>query len=157
MADFNTAVAITLDINHEGGYVDNPLDRGGPTNGGITQTDMPGVDLKTLTYAQKAAYYLEHYWKQYYSQIMPQMIANKLFDMGVLFGVGTAIMLLQQVLGVNADGNFGPASLQAVNFSEPVGLLGQYKARLLTHEVGVGDAHPTDVVFEGGWVRRINS
>src|ERR1700686_393552 len=96
MADFNQAVAKTL--VHEGGYVDNPNDPGGATKYGITQADMPGINIADITTEQAVAYYAEHYWKTLYSQITDQSLAEKLFDMGVLFGVGTAVKLLQIAL-----------------------------------------------------------
>ena len=160
MADFQIAVALTL--KNEGGYVDNPLDPGGATNMGVEQRDLPDIPIRSLTIAQATTYYAQNYWKLYYSQIAAQLIANKLFDMGVLFGVGTAVMLLQQTLaqqvtGIADDGNFGPATLQATNGYNPILLLAQYKVRLHSHEVGVGIAHPTDVIFEAGWSTRIDS
>jgi lysozyme family protein len=155
MADFYQAVQLTL--QHEGGYVNSPNDSGGATNMGIEQRDLPNTPIQTLTTAQATQYYSQNYWKPFDSQITSQPLASKLFDMGVLFGVGTAVALLQQVLGIAADGVFGPATLQSVNAAEPVGLLNLYKVRLHSHEVNVGDAHPTDIVFEKGWSARIDS
>src|SRR5271157_1591973 len=106
MADFETAVLLTL--RNEGGYTDNPADPGGATNMGIEQREMPNIDIKTLTVDQATAFYQETYWKPLYSQIENQSVANKLFDLGVLFGVGTAVIILQSVLGLKMDGIFGP-------------------------------------------------
>ena len=47
MADFNLAVALTL--QHEGGFIDLAADPGGATKYGITQADMPGVQIADLT------------------------------------------------------------------------------------------------------------
>jgi lysozyme family protein len=154
MANFSIAVALTL--QHEGGYVDNPADPGGATNMGITQYDMPGQDIKTLNVAQATAYYLEHYWKPFYSQISNQAIASKLFDLGVLFGVGTAVKVLQGVLSLVQDGNFGPVSLSAVNAAGS-GLLSGYKNALSQHAVNVVASNPREAMFLAGWQRRINS
>jgi lysozyme family protein len=143
---------------HEGGYVDNPADSGGPTNMGITQKDMPGVDLKNLTAAQATEYYQQNYWKPLYSQIVDQLISEKIFDMGVLLGVGTATRALQIALGLNTvDGLFGPDTLERVNRSEPISFLAGYKTSLVAHVVKVVADNPKDRVFFAGWVRRINS
>jgi lysozyme family protein len=156
VADFNTAVAITL--QHEGGYVNNPADPGGATNMGIEQRDLPNIPIQTLTVAQATQYYFQNYWKNFYAQINFNTIASKLFDMGVLFGVQTSVMLLQQALNVTpADGIFGPNTLQSVNSHDPAMVMLAYRARLHEHEIGVGEAHPTDVVFEKGWSNRIDS
>lgn len=154
MADFDVVVKITL--QNEGGYVDNPNDPGGATNMGIEQQDLPDIDIKTLTVDQATAYYAEHYWKPYYGSIESQATANKLFDMGVLFGVGTAVGLLQRALGVSPDGVFGPETLQAVN-EHPSSLLGAYKAQLVNHVQLVVSAKPETREFMNGWIRRINS
>jgi lysozyme family protein len=155
MSDFKQAILLTL--QHEGGWVNNPHDSGGETNMGITQKDMPGQDMKTLTVEQATAYYLENYWKLHYSGINDQSIVNKLFDMGVLFGVGTAVKILQAALNLKTDGSFGPMSLTAVNAAEPISFLIAYKTGLVNRALGVVNAVPSDRIFFAGWVKRINS
>lgn len=154
MADFKISVAKTL--VHEGGYVNNPDDKGGPTNFGITQADMPGVDMRTITPEQATEYYREHYWKDLYSQIESQDVADKLFDMGVLTGIGEAVKLLQRTLRIVADGVFGPGTLTAVNQIGD-GVLEDYKATLRAHYEAIVAAHPVDVEFIDGWENRVNS
>lgn len=158
MADFRTAVLATL--VHEGGYVDNPADRGGPTNYGITQADMPGQDMRTLTEDQAILYYLEHYWKSGYSQIESQAVASKLFDMGVLFGVGTAVRILQLSLaqfGVVSDGVFGPQTLAAVNQADPISLLSIMQESFVTHIFNIAKTDTAQRQFLKGWATRINA
>lgn len=169
MADARTAIMITLDPAHEGGFQDNPQDRanwtGGKigvgqlvgTNGGITTLDMPGVDIKNLTVDQKVNYYLEHYWKPFYSQISNQLVANKLFDMGVLFGVGTAVGLMQRSVDVPVDDSFGPMTLQALNSANAALLLATFKEELHTHAVNVAAANPAEAFALPGWHHRIDS
>lgn len=156
MADFKIAVQKTL--THEGGYVNNPNDSGGPTKYGITQADMPGVDISTITPEQATAYYAEHYWKPLYSQISDQTLAEKLFDMGVLFGVGTAVKMLQismtDVIGLVSDGAFGPNTLAATNEH---GDINSYRIVLLNHAYEVVNRIPKDAEFLQGWVNRIKA
>lgn len=157
MADFNQAVAKTL--VHEGGYVDNPNDPGGATKYGITQADMPGVNIRDITTAQATAYYAEHYWKELYSQITDQLLAEKIFDMGILFGVGTAVKLLQITLvnkvSLVTDGVFGPGTLSAVN--QHANLIPAYRTVLINHCMSVVNSKPETSVFVRGWVSRINA
>jgi lysozyme family protein len=158
MADFKTAIGLTL--QHEGGYVNNPDDSGGETNMGITAKDLPGQNMHDLTVEQATAYYLEHYWKALYSQITDQNLANTLFDMGVLFGVGTAVRVLQEIISrhnVVVDGVFGLRTLDILNTAEPVGFLIAYKTSLVSHALCIVNASPKDRTFFAGWVRRINS
>lgn len=156
MADFQQAVQKTL--VHEGGFTNNPHDKGGPTKYGITQADMPGVNIADITQEQAITYYSEHYWKDLYSQIKDQLMAEKIFDMGVLFGVGTAVKLLQismqHAIAVVSDGNFGPNTLNATN---QIGDLNEYKQVLLAHIVNVVTNNPGDAVFVQGWTNRVNS
>ena len=155
MADPNIAIALTL--KNEGGFVNNPADPGGATNMGITQADMPGVNIADLTVTQAETYYDQHYWKSLYSEIEDQFVANKLFDLGVLFGVGTAVQMMQGVLKLTPDGVFGPATLAAVNEAEPLSLLTAYKTVMVQHAIDIGGAHPQERQFVVGWLRRINS
>jgi lysozyme family protein len=129
---------------------------------GITQADMPGVDIQTITQDQAIAYYAEHYWKTLYSQIDSQDVADKLFDMGVLFGVGTAVVMLQATLCSESavctvDGIFGPNTLAAINAADPFSLLKFYRANLATHVINIITAKPQEQVFMKGWLNRINS
>lgn len=170
MADARTAILITIDPNHEGGYQCSHNDRRNwsgaqigvgelvGTKYGITSQDMPGVSIKDLTPEQAVTYYTGAYWKQFYSQINDQSVANKLFDMGVLFGVVTAIRLLQRAAGINPqDGNFGPHTLAVVNAADPTALLDGFKQLLLNRDALIVAGHPEDAEFKDGWDRRVQS
>jgi lysozyme family protein len=177
MADFNVAVSITLDPQHEGGFQKNPKDKGNWTGGqigvgelrgtnhGISAAEFPNVDIEHLTPAQAAQIYFtapQGYWKAIYAQIQEQIIANKLFDLGVLFGPGIAIEILQKVLqpqfsDVVADKVFGPATLAAVNGSEPTSLLQAYKTAFVARAIIAGANNPAEREDVSDWIRRINS
>lgn len=160
MSDFQIAVQKTL-VN-EGGFVDDPNDPGKATNFGITQADMPGVNMKDITQAQAIAYYAENYWKTLYAQIENQDVANKLFDMGVLFGVGEAVKVLQIVLAtsvpaIEPDADFGPETLAATNEVDANSLLQAYKTAMVTYMLRIVVNKPVLREFTSGWGKRINS
>ena len=165
MADFGIAVALTL--KNEGGYVDDPNDAGGATNMGITQDDLdreygPGTyPIRSLTVAQAEAYYQCAFLAQLSTMsIESQLVASKLFDLGVLFGTGEAVILLQQCLdhfNVVVDGNFGPHTLAAVNEDSELPLLAEYKQKVFAHIQVIVLAHPEDARFETGWENRVMS
>ncbi len=171
MADARTAILITISPDHEGGYQCNHNDRRNwsgaqigvgeliGTKYGITCQDMPGADIKNLTPEQAIVYYSGGtYWKTLYSQINDQGVANKLFDMGVLFGVGTATKLLQKAAGiVPQTGFFGPQTLAAVNAADPAQLLSDFKDLLLNRDELIVANTPADVEFKDGWDRRVES
>ena len=154
MADFNIAVALTL--KNEGGFVDNPADPGGATNMGVEQRDVPGIPIQDLTSAEATSYYQQNYWKTLYSQIDSQDVANKIFDMGVLFGVGEAIQVLQRTLILPADGIFGPVTLSALNQADAA-FLGRYKDKMYQRAQAIAFQNPKEGIFLIGWQRRIQS
>lgn len=157
MADFRTALQKTL--IHEGGFVNNPLDHGGPTKYGITQADMPDRIIADITTEDAAGYYLDRYWKPLFSQITDQLVAEKLFDMGVLFGVKTAVRMLQITmshdLNIVSDGVFGNETLADVNQESM--LLSKYRTTLIQHVVNIVNVNPDQNVFVHGWINRINA
>lgn len=102
---------IILDMmNREGGYVNHPDDRGGPTNYGITlatyQRLYPGStieNLKQLTYSQAYNIYEQEYYikpKIHLLENHSVAVADKVFDCGVNLGHVTAIKFLQESLNV---------------------------------------------------------
>jgi lysozyme family protein len=173
MSDFQSALQKTL--THEGGYQNDPNDSGNWYNGinygtkyGITAADMfhyfPALiatdvnAVRNLTIEQAGTIYAAGYWKDLYSQIVDQSLAEKLFDMGVLMGVVTAVKLLQismqKEISIVTDGDFGPETLADVNAE---GNLADYKSVLLNHAVSIIQNNPKDSGFIRGWIDRINS
>ena len=167
MSDFKVSILKTL--THEGGFQKNQNDHANWSSGvigqgtligtkyGITALDMPGADIEHLTEDQAVAYYSERYWKPLYSQITSQPLADKLFDSGVLFGVGTAVGVLQLTLDITVDHVFGPNTLAAINQTEETSLLSHYKGNLVTHAFNIVTANPAERIFIKGWVDRVNS
>jgi len=131
------------------------------TNMGISAAIFPNVDIKGLTTDQAKSIYWEKYWNPLYAQIENQLVCNKLFDLGILFGQGTAIKKMQEVLapqfGIAVDGHFGPKTLEAINKSDPVSLLVAYKTAFVARSIMIGANNPNDRPFIGDWIRRINS
>lgn len=174
MADFKTSILKTL--VHEGGYANIPADAGGETYRGVSRKNWPNWAGWTVIDSYKSdphfpsvldsdasllnlviEFYREGFWKDLWSQISNQAVADKLFDLGVLFGVHTAVAILQVTLGITHDGLFGPGTLASINQAEPQSLLTSYKANLVTHAFNVATANPQDRIFLKGWSNRINS
>jgi len=59
METFNEIIEVILE--HEGGYVDDPHDRGGETKYGITKRFYPNVDIKNLRNEQAKIIYHQDY------------------------------------------------------------------------------------------------
>ncbi|WP_034912989.1 glycosyl hydrolase 108 family protein [Erwinia sp. 9145] len=120
-------------LGKEGGYVNNPNDKGGPTNWGITQAVARAHgytgDMRNLT-REKALIILEaDYWYgPRFDQVaaLSESIATELTDTGVNMGPAMAAKFLQRSLNVfnnqgklypdiTADGQIGPRTIAALN------------------------------------------
>jgi lysozyme family protein len=120
-------------INREGGYVNIPADRGGPTKYGITeavarQNGYKG-HMKDLPLSLAKDIYRKQYWIQpRFDQVnaISPLVAEELLDTGVNCGVGFARPTLQRALNLlnnqgkggwpdlAVDGIYGPATLRAL-------------------------------------------
>ena len=116
-------LSLPVILEHEGGYVNDPDDRGGATNQGITQktytawlkdNGLKKRDVSRITDAEVADIYRERYWLegQCDSLSTPSDLIH--FDACVNHGPRNAIKILQRSIGVRSDGHFGPKTLAAV-------------------------------------------
>lgn len=119
-------------IEREGGYVDHPADRGGPTRFGITETvaRMHGYAgaMRDFPREQAAAIYERLYWRRPRFDAVDELcprVAAELFDTGANMGPTVAATFLQRALTAlnrNAtdypdlvpDGRIGEATLAAL-------------------------------------------
>lgn len=174
MADFHKALTVVL--QNERGYSNDPLDSGGETFYGISRKNWPtwigwgGIDAKKkagqplvldpqLT-EMVETFYLQNFWNILYDQINSQEIATKLFDLGVNIDIVPAVRLLQKALGYLMagsfviDGRFGSRTLDFVNGADENKLLTELRARAVQYYVLDIVARPDQQRFLLGWVRR---
>jgi lysozyme family protein len=120
-------------IEREGGYVDNPTDKGGPTCFGITQAvaraNGYAGPMRQLPRSEAEAIYRHLYWlRPRLDQVAERSgrIAAELFDTGVNMGPAVAVTFLQRALtalnrnatdypDLTPDGRVGPATLAALD------------------------------------------
>ncbi len=114
-------------LRREGGFVNDPSDRGGPTNHGITQATLsqylrrPATieDVRALTVEQAREIYMRNYYLLPRFDTLPEEIRAQVVDTGVNHGPGTAIKMLQHVINdagiavLDVDGRLGPVSRDA--------------------------------------------
>lgn len=107
-------LAFQRTIGHEGGYVDDPNDRGGETNWGISRRAYPTLNIKALTLADAKDIYRRDYWRLCACDEMPPLTACAVFDLAVNAGRFAAVKDLQLALRLNSDGVLGPHTMAAV-------------------------------------------
>lgn len=158
-------------VKWEGGYANYALDHGGATKYGVTlQTfktfgrDINGdgvinaddVKLMTIDDAKKIA--KKRFWDFFNADnIHNQSIAQIIFDFGWASGIVTAAKQIQKVLGLTPDGQFGPATINAINKANPDTLFAKIKAQRIAFVDAIVANHPDQNVWIKGWKNRINS
>lgn len=118
---FLTAVDILL--NNEGGYANNPNDRGGETNFGISKRSYPDLNIKTLTRDKAIAIYFRDFWIPAHCEDVPRKAAIAHLDCAAICGKFWAIRILQRALRVTSDGIIGPESRGALSRADETQLV----------------------------------
>lgn len=136
MAASNFSSSLKLVLQSEGGNDDDPADHGGRTSRGITQREYdawcaehnwPQGDVWKATQSAIESIYHDEYWNPYCDGF-PVGIDYLYFDMAVNAGPARATKLLQQAVGVAADGRIGPITRLAISAANPVDLINSYSA-----------------------------
>ncbi len=165
-------------LEKEGGYVNHPADRGGPTNWGITERTAREWgytgDMRDLTRSEAWEILEANYWiKPGFDKVakVSLLVAYELCDAGVNVGPAQPSRWLQRWLNVfnlqekryadiAADGIIGRNTLQALNcFLEDRGKEGEtvHIAALNCSQghyyLGVTEARPQNEAFIYGWLR----
>ena len=136
---------------HEGGYANDPRDRGGETRYGISKRAYSAIDIKALTLADAKAIYRRDYWRPVGCEAVPEAVRFDLFDMAVHSGIHAAICTLQRAVGADEDGVVGPVSLAAIQGLAPAVLVARFNGARLTMMTELA----TWQTFGKGWARRI--
>jgi hypothetical protein len=97
-------------------------DHGGETNLGVTKAawaeymgrPIADGEMKALTPDIVKPFYKIRYWDKCKCDSLPTGVDYMVFDLAVNGGVGRGAKMLQTVVGVNADGAIGPATLAAL-------------------------------------------
>lgn len=172
--------ALDLILRNEGGYSNDPCDRGGSTMMGITQGTLNAwrryhpefpEDVRSLTREHVAAIYQRQYWEASGCERVPWPISLILFDMAVNSGNGNAVRGLQRTINrillsrgkptIPEDGGFGPvtdgALREALNIAGllPFGMA--FIAIRREFYQGIAKRNPTQKRFLNGWLNRLAS
>ncbi len=153
--------ALSLVLESEGGWSDNPADPGGATMKGVTlanyrryvKASAGKADLRKITDAEAATVYRRFYWDAVVGAELPDGIDYAVFDFAVNSGPGRAARYLQAVLAVAEDGRIGPATLAAAR-ARPAGAAID---ALCDARLAFLQRLPTWPTFGKGWSARVAS
>ena len=165
-------------IDREGGYVDNPADKGGPTCFGVTEAVARAHGyagpMRQLPRSVAAAIYVRLYWvRPRLDEVAKRSVrlAAELFDTGVNMGPAVAVTFLQRALtalnrngkdypDLTPDGRVGPATLSALDaFFKLRGIAGGQTVLMRALEALQGERYlrlaerrPANEAFLYGWL-----
>lgn len=158
-------------LSFEGGFVNDPLDRGGATNKGVTiatwrsvgydkdgDGDIDVDDLKLISEKDAVDRVMKpHYWNRWKAdRIASQSLANILVDWVWASGAN-GIKIPQRLLGVTPDGIVGEKTLAALNSVAPHRFFDIVKSSRVEFIESIISKNPSQARFRKGWMRRLNS
>jgi len=149
-----------LVIVNEGGYVDNKLDPGGATNWGCTQAVWEGYighkvsvdDMKALTKEDVKPLYKKRYWDAIHGDAIPSGLDYCLFDCAINSGVNRSAKIIQEIVGVFADGAIGNNTVSAITQLNPVTAINEFCDK----RQAFLESLKTFPVFGKGWSKRVS-
>lgn len=151
----------------EGGFANDPADRGGATNKGVTiatfeayckakSLPRPNVErLKRMTDGEWLDILKTMFWDKWQAdKIKSQKIANILVDW--VWGSGVyGIKIPQRILGVKQDGIVGDETLKALNAQEPDKLFQVIYEVRKKYLNDITISRPANKRFLRGWLNRL--
>ncbi|SAK74121.1 glycoside hydrolase family 108 protein [Caballeronia ptereochthonis] len=161
-------------LKHEGGYVNNANDKGGPTNHGIAwnawqayaQEDL-GIEptlenLKNLTSDQAEKIYLKRYWEpKGFCKFTDMRVALMIYDWTITSG--GAAKQIQNFLndnhgaGIKVDGGMGESTVDALNkIDDQDTLLNEIADLRRQYYTNITVKNQYQIVFLKGWLNRVD-
>ncbi len=148
---YNKAIQIVL--HHEGGYVNNPRDKGGETNFGISKRAYPYLDIARLSKDVAAEIYEKDYWDKCRCDNIPLGLDLCVVDFAVNAGVSRASKVLQEIVGAEPDGIIGSKTLRAIaERTDVLSMITHYHRLRQTYYESLDSFQD----FGSGWTRRNN-
>lgn len=160
-------------IEREGGFVNHPADRGGPTNRGVTQKALSewlgraaGADeVRNLSIEVARSIYRSNYFILPGISDLPEPLHAVMLDAAVHHGPATAIRMLQRLLTLwkidpgPIDGVVGERTMLAASVAcgerarDLTVALIEHRRHFMKEIV---EADRSQMVFFNGWMNRLN-
>jgi lysozyme family protein len=148
-------------IRREGGYVNHPADKGGPTKYGLTLDTLSlhrkarctAADVQRLTEQEAREIYGRRYVAPY-QWIPDDRLQGLIVDMAVNHGPANANRMLQRALRLRDDGVIGPKTRDAVHAAGPA-LFNAVLAQRITFYGAIITRNPNQAAFAAGWMNRV--
>jgi len=156
----NFDVALLHVLKSEGLWSDNPQDPGGATMKGITLSVyrewkrnqyITKEQLRVIPDEDVYNLYKQLYWDKVCADALPSGVDYAVFDAAVNMGVARATKILQEAVGVTADGVLGPKSLSAIQKANPQEIIAKFSKL----KQDFYQSLKTFPVFGKGWLNRV--
>ena len=132
---------------------------------GINSAAFPSdfAAIEAIPQAQRGPsikrFYQLHFWNNWFSQLLSDDLAKRVFDAAVNMGAGTAIRLLQtaaNALGgaLTVDGGWGTLTLTAANSANPAALIAAFIEARKDHYREIVRNNPADEKYLEEWLAR---
>jgi lysozyme family protein len=174
MTNFENCLQVIL--KNEGGYSNNPSDKGGETYKGISRKNWPqwsgwtavdglkgqpdfpeSIDSNIGVDSAVKMAYKNHFWNSMrLDEIANPRTALLIFDFAVNSGVIRAVKIAQEIVGVETDGAMGKISIATINSFDPDMFEKEYKAKRIERFYRIVEKNPSQSIFLNGWIKRVN-
>ena len=161
----NSDKAIDKVLKIEGNFVNNPLDRGGATNFGITQKTYEAYvgrkvsvsEIENMRVDEAREIYKRKYWDAIGGDyITSYPVAYIIFDQAANRGVSSALRQACKVAEVVQEGAINSAIIKAINLYDPELFIMEYLSASEDFYNALVAKDPTQKVFIKGWLNRVD-
>jgi len=174
MSDVYINSMLTKILNHEGGFVNDPDDKGGATKYGVTQKALSKhlgkeatvEDVKKLDIEVAKTIFKEEYYFKAKINFLPPEIQQQVFDCSVNHGAKRAIKFVQHVCNI---AEFEPLTVDGANGSNTIKVshvaqkeMGDWFTNAIADERinfyhSIVAKNPSQRKFLKGWLKRADS
>ena len=154
------AKAIEFVLDAEGGYGNDPNDKGGETNFGISKRRYPNEDIKNLTKERASELYKKDFWEKCACDQLPSPLAIAVFDAAVNqgeTGAGRMLQIALQFTGAadqEIDGIIGANTVTAAHKFGPK-LLRRFMAQRMARYIRIVMKDFTQDAWTENWSNRL--